>query len=93
MDQIPGEFRRSVLDEQDGSPPTVADDPYCLARLKHYHSLLPLGQEARKPIFSLKPADGAFGGHAQAAQSAYFDFRSLAAAIGDAVREAGRTTS
>jgi chromosome partitioning protein len=65
--------------------PTMADDPYCLAELKYYHSLMPLGQEARKPIFHLKPADGAFGGHAQAAQSAYQDFKRLATEILDRV--------
>jgi cellulose biosynthesis protein BcsQ len=81
MDQIPGEFRSSVLDKPRDDAPTVAEDKFCLARLKHYHSLLPLGQEARKPIFALKPADGAFGGHAQAALNAYADFKQLAAAI------------
>jgi chromosome partitioning protein len=81
MDQIPDEFRRSVMNEDASDPPAVADDPYCLAQLKHYHSLLPLGQEARKPIFALKPADGAFGGHAQAAQSAYVDFMNLSRAV------------
>jgi chromosome partitioning protein len=39
---------------------------------------MPLAQQARKPLFALKPADGAFGGHAQAAQRAYYDFRDLA---------------
>jgi hypothetical protein len=39
---------------------------------------MPLAQEARKPIFFLKPADGAFGGHFIAAQEAYGDFRRLA---------------
>ena len=82
MDQIPTEFRRSVLAENDTThAPSVIDDPYCLARLKHYHSLMPLGQEARKPTFALKPADGAFGGHAQAAQSAYADFKNLSLRI------------
>jgi chromosome partitioning protein len=81
MDEIPGEFRRSVIQRPEGPVPSVADDPYCLAQLKHYRSLIPMGQEARKPIFALKPADGAFGGHAQAAQRAYGDFRSLATAL------------
>ena len=31
----------------------------------------PMGQEARKPIFHLTPADGAIGSHAQAVQEAY----------------------
>jgi cellulose biosynthesis protein BcsQ len=81
MQEIPGEFRRSVIQRPEGPVPSVDDDPYCLAQLKHYRSLIPLGQEARKPIFALKPADGAFGGHAQAAQRAYVDFKSLATAL------------
>ncbi len=42
---------------------------------------MPLAQEARKPMFSLKPADGAIGGHAQAVQDYYRDFRELAREI------------
>jgi len=84
MDQIPEQFRRLVLG-QTTSASLPDDDRYCLAQLKHYHSLMPLAQEARKPIFALKPADGAFGGHAQAAQRAYGDFRELANRLLDAV--------
>ncbi len=76
MDLIPEQFHSLVLDRTDAQP-FPEDDRYCLARLKHYHSLMPLAQEARKPIFALKPADGAFGGHAQAAQRAYGDFLAL----------------
>lgn len=83
MAQIPGEFRNSVLADPIKAPPPVENDPYCLAQLKYYHGLMPLAQEARKPMFALKPADGAFGGHAQAAQRAYFDFRDLAMSILD----------
>lgn len=80
IDKIPVDFHGAVLGET--APPEP--DPYCLAQLKHYHSLLPLAQEARKPVFALKPADGAFGGHAQAVQRAYEDFRGLAISILDA---------
>jgi cellulose biosynthesis protein BcsQ len=81
MNQIPEQFRTTVLDLPHASFAKLEDDPYCLAQLKHYHSLLLLAQEARKPVFHLKPADGAFGGHAQAAQSAYLDFEKLASEI------------
>jgi cellulose biosynthesis protein BcsQ len=82
MGRIPAVYRESVLDEggAEGAR-NVADDPHCLAALKHYRSLMPLAQEARKPMFFLKPADGALGGHAQAVQDCYRDFRSLAKAI------------
>ena len=59
----------------------TANDPYCLATLKHYRSLMPLAQEARQPMFFLKPADGAIGGHMTAVQDCYRDFRSLAQRI------------
>ncbi|MCE7938321.1 chromosome partitioning protein [bacterium] len=82
MERIPRVYREAVLGEPvspDG--PTVATDPHCLATLKHYRSLMPLAQEARKPMFALKPADGAIGGHAQAVQDTFRDFRALAVAI------------
>jgi len=77
-----------VLAQPTKAAPPVENDPYCLAQLKHYHGLMPLAQEARKPMFAVKPADGAFGGHAQAAQRAYFDFRDLATSILDHIARA-----
>lgn len=44
---------------------------------------MPLAREARKPMFFLKPADGALGGHAQAVQDCYRDFRALAQQIAE----------
>jgi Putative DNA-binding domain len=78
---IPGVFREYVLKANLTSCPIsefeFATDPYCLALLKHYHSLAPLSMEARKPIFALKPADGAIGAHMGAVQSAHRDFKAL----------------
>lgn len=45
--------------------------------------LVHLAQEAHKPIFLLKPADGAIGSLLQAVQSAYGDFRNLAEKIAE----------
>lgn len=83
LDQIPMEFRRSVLGDllAANAAPDMAADPYCLAMLKNYNSLMPLAQEARKPIFFLKSADGAIGAHANAVQDAYKDFKALATCI------------
>ena len=61
----------------------IEKDPHCLATLKHYRSLMPLAQEARKPMFFLRPADGAIGGHMTAVQDCYRDFRGLARRIAD----------
>lgn len=49
--------------------------------LKHYRSLMPMAQEARKPIFHLKPADGALGAHLTAAHAAGKEFEDLALAL------------
>ena len=78
--RIPEEYRESVLSEGGLFNPGKVD-PYCLASLKHYRSLVPMAQEARKPIFHLKPADGAIGSHADAVREVFRDFRALAAAI------------
>lgn len=80
MARIPNTYRTAVLAEEEEEV-TLDTDPHCLATLKHYRSLMPLAQEARKPMFALKPADGAIGGHAEAVQACYRDFRTLARQI------------
>jgi flagellar hook-associated protein FlgK len=40
--------------------------------------------EAHKPIFLLKPADGAYGAHVQAVQRSYDDFQKLTIRIAQA---------
>jgi cellulose biosynthesis protein BcsQ len=81
LNRIPYEYRRSVLGETNPKNCTPAEDEYCLATLKHYRSLVPMGQEARKPIFELTAADGAIGAHAVAVQEAYGHFETLARTI------------
>lgn len=75
INRVPSAYREYVLAEKDG------EQNHCLAQLKHYRSLMPMAQEARKPIFLLKAADGAIGAHYQAAQEVYRDFRRLAEEI------------
>jgi chromosome partitioning protein len=87
MDRIPNEYRRSVTNEPPDVSVHVENDPYCLAALKHYRSLMPLAMEARKPMFRLKPADGAIGAHAQAVRDCYADFHALARQILSAIGE------
>lgn len=77
INRMPTDYHDAVLkDSTTAAKPS--QDPACLATLKHYLSLIPMGQEARKPIFHLTPADGAIGSHAQAVQEAYKDFKILA---------------
>lgn len=85
VNRIPKVYRKYVLGEKNVDNKlenlTPADDPYCLATVKHYRSLIPLAQESRKPIFNLTSADGAIGGHANAAKDAGKDFKQLALKI------------
>jgi len=81
MQRIPNEYRVSVLDQADGPEVAVDTDPFCLAKLKHYRSLMPMAMEARKPMFLLKPADGAIGAHTYAVQECRQDFERLATKI------------
>jgi chromosome partitioning protein len=83
--QIPSTYRSAVLNEQETHPVSIETDPDCLALLKHYRSLMPMAQQARKPMFHLRPADGALGSHFQAAQSARKDFARLASKIAERI--------
>lgn len=75
--RIPQVFNEFVLNNKTISEKRVENDDYCIALLKHYHSLVPMAMEARKPIFLLKPADGAIGAHFNAVKRAYNDFETL----------------
>ncbi len=79
MQRFPGEFRNSMLpDTRTFSGATPEDDPYFLGRIKNYRSLMPMAMEARKPIFDLRPADGAIGAHMAAVQECRTAYRDLA---------------
>ncbi|MBM4287352.1 MAG: ParA family protein [Deltaproteobacteria bacterium] len=77
INRMPAVYHEAVLQNSTNAK-TPSEDHDCLATLKHYRSLIPMGQEARKPIFYLTPADGAIGSHAQAVQEAHKDFKHLA---------------
>lgn len=79
-EKIPSIYRKSVLESADENV-TLESDPYCLATIKHYRSLVPMAQEARKPIFQLTSADGAIGSHASAVAESHKHFQRLAERI------------
>ena len=81
VQRIPNVYRETVLKEPPVKDMTQEKDPYCLALIKHYRSLIPMGQEYRKPIFHLTPADGAIASHANAVKDARKDFEQLAVKI------------
>ena len=81
MQRIPKTYHNSVLDD----PLFQGDDPKTdtenLALVKHFRSLMPMAQEARKPVFHLTAADGAIGAHASAASDLGKNFEALAKKI------------
>lgn len=83
VQRIPSVYRKAVLGEEPVENMKQEEDPYCLAVIKHYRSLVPMGQEHRKPIFNLSSADGAIGSHANAVLDAKKDFKKLAAKIAE----------
>ncbi|MBM9537654.1 ParA family protein [Desulfobulbus alkaliphilus] len=83
VQRIPDVYRDFVLNETPSTKIRQEDDPYCLATIKHYRSLVPMAQEHRKPIFNLTSADGAIGSHANAVQDAKKNFRQLAEKIAE----------
>jgi len=80
IDRMPEVYRRS-FGEPEIEDLDIESDEFCLGQLKDYRSLMPMAQEAKKPMFLLKPADGAIGGHQGAVRQAYKDFKGLAEKI------------
>lgn len=83
MERIPETYAKSVLNKPLEPKVALDKDPNCIGKMRDYRSLMPLSQEARKPMFSLKPADGALGSHANAVQEVYDDFLKVARTIAE----------
>lgn len=77
LDKLPSVYREKV-ENKSGAAVGIDSDTSCLAQLKDYRSLMPMAQEARRPMFLLRPADGAIGGHQGAVRDCYDDFKNLA---------------
>jgi len=92
-DKIPGVFRQAVL-EQAGEPDVqIEKDPHCIRMIKHFASLVPFAQLARKPVFDLKQADGIGGGQIQAVAKSRAEFEALARDVVKRVESLGPTSS
>lgn len=89
VNRMPEEYARNLLGNEEGpyAKTPAQDKENALATVKHYRSLVPMAQEARKPIFHLTSADGAIGGHASAAIGASHDFKVLAEKIVERVKK------
>lgn len=81
VQRMPQTYRQAVLNEPNINLLLMVTANYCLATLKNYRSLMPMAMEVHKPMFHLKPADGAIGAHMQAVSECYNDFKQLATVI------------
>ncbi len=79
--QIPTEYHRAILHEDEAYPATTTDDPWYLGIMRHYQSLMPLARDAQKPMFHLRPADGAIGAQMDAVRRCREDFDGLTQAL------------
>ncbi len=80
-EQIPEVFHDSVLGEPGFAAQDFEEDPQCIGKLKHFASLVPIAQIARKPLFDLKVADGIGGGQIQSVAKSRQEFEGLVRAI------------
>jgi chromosome partitioning protein len=85
LDRLPLIYREKVEGTKANQRIDIDTDDRCLAQLKDYRSLMPMAQEARRPMFLLKPSDGAIGGHQAAVSDCYNDFKLLAQIILDRI--------
>ena len=81
VNRMPEAYATYLLKRRGPFADKPENDEHCLATVKHFRSLIPMGQEARKPIFDLTSADGAIGSHAAAVAQADAEFRNLAESI------------
>ena len=77
LDRIPEIFAESVL----ATGANKVERSFEIATMKHYSTLMPLAQDARKPMFELRAGDGALGGTQSAVRRCFSDFRELAIKI------------
>lgn len=73
--RIRPEFAGSVLGQDDDD---TSADPYSLGSLRNYRSLMPMAQDARKPMFDLRAADGALGSQGRLVQICFEEFKAFA---------------
>ena len=78
--RIPFVYSEEIIKEKRYSS-LKGTDTNRLGLVRHYRSLMPLAQEAHKPIFHLLPADGAIGSHQNAVFEARDNFKQLAIEI------------
>lgn len=83
FEQVPATYREAVLGDSGPAAVDPSLDANCLGDVRHYQSLVPLSQDANKPMFDLTAADGAIGAHLNYVRACYDNFRQLALRVAE----------
>ncbi|GAB3462416.1 hypothetical protein GCM10027570_48790 [Streptomonospora sediminis] len=78
LDRIPPEFQQHVVQ---GMASEEVLTPHEIATIRNYRSLMPLAHDAHKPMFDLKPADGAIGSTQQYVATCRSEFKQLSSDV------------
>jgi chromosome partitioning protein len=70
--RIPRVYERAVLEESESAA------SHEIATIRNFRSLMPLAHDAHRPMFDLRPADGAIGSMQSYVQICFQEFRHLA---------------
>jgi chromosome partitioning protein len=81
VEKIPQTYRKYVLNINEDSNISSQADLNEIGLIKNYQSLMLFAQEAGKPIFLLKPAEGAIGAHAQSVSKCYAEFKKITESV------------
>ncbi|MCP4693530.1 MAG: AAA family ATPase [Desulfobacterales bacterium] len=81
MERIPVVYDKAILSRPRTAASAQAPDAERIGLIRHYRGLMLPAREARKPIFLLKPAEGAIGAHSQAVWKCYMEFKRLTETI------------
>ena len=80
MRQIPASINRGIVQNHQPNP---AGFDYELGTIPNLHSLIPMSQVERKPLFALKSADGIVGSHFTRVAAALENYSSIASRFED----------
>ncbi|WP_228471105.1 ParA family protein [Streptomyces alkaliphilus] len=78
LERIPWVYSSAVLGE---SSPDSHGDHHRIATLRNHRSLMPLAHDARKPMFDLRPVDGALGSTQQYVKTCFKEFEALSGKV------------
>ena len=82
-DRVRREYERTIIHEPGVMEQGVSKSVRPLASIRYHTGLLPLAEDARKPMFRLTPADGVFDDQNREVTSSYQDFENVARRIAE----------